>query len=93
MRDAAAGRDVDGVGALLEPTALTATRRAGSLDDAAGAVADSQSAARAASISPGWDVSALANNDAYPLLDRLGDLIRTGPTGTNVGDLQVFLLA
>ncbi|MFN7982220.1 MAG: MOFRL family protein [Vicinamibacterales bacterium] len=61
--------------------------------DAAGAVADSQSAARAASISPGWDVSALANNDAYPLLDRLGDLIRTGPTGTNVGDLQVFLLA
>lgn len=61
--------------------------------DAAGAVADSHSAARAASNSPGWDTSALANNDAYPLMDRLGDLIRTGPTGTNVGDLQVFLLA
>ena len=25
--------------------------------------------------------------------DALGDLIHTGPTGTNVGDLQVFLLA
>lgn len=36
---------------------------------------------------------ALDENDAYPLLDRLGVLVRTGPTGTNVGDLQVLLLA
>jgi hydroxypyruvate reductase len=35
---------------------------------------------------------ALAENDAYPLLDELGALLRTGPTGTNVGDLQVVLL-
>jgi hydroxypyruvate reductase len=37
--------------------------------------------------------AALAANDSYPLLEQLGALIRTGPTGTNVGDLQVLLLA
>ena len=35
----------------------------------------------------------LANNDAYRFFAALGDLIHTGPTGTNVGDLQVILLA
>lgn len=35
---------------------------------------------------------ALDTNDTYPLLARAGGLIRTGPTGTNVGDLQVLLL-
>jgi glycerate 2-kinase len=35
---------------------------------------------------------ALAANDTLPLLDSLGALVRTGPTGTNVGDLQVLLL-
>ena len=29
---------------------------------------------------------------AYAFFDTLGDLIHTGPTGTNVGDLQVILL-
>jgi glycerate 2-kinase len=37
--------------------------------------------------------AALDANDTYPLLARVGGLIRTGPTGTNVGDLQVLLLA
>ena len=36
--------------------------------------------------------AALGDNDAYPLLDEMGALVRTGPTGTNVGDLQVLLL-
>ena len=31
--------------------------------------------------------------DTLLIFDALGDLIRTGPSGTNVGDLQVFLLA
>ena len=35
--------------------------------------------------------AALADNDAYRALDRIGALIRTGPTGTNVGDLTVLL--
>ena len=34
---------------------------------------------------------ALADNDAYPFFERLGDLIVTGPTGTNVGDIQILL--
>jgi hydroxypyruvate reductase len=33
----------------------------------------------------------LAENDAYACLDAIGDLIKTGPTGTNVGDLQVVM--
>ena len=32
--------------------------------------------------------ASLADNDAYAFFDALGDLIHTGPTGTNVGDLQ-----
>lgn len=33
----------------------------------------------------------LENNDAYPLLEEMGALIMTGPTGTNVNDLYVVL--
>jgi glycerate-2-kinase len=33
----------------------------------------------------------LSRNDAYRYFDALGDLIRSGPTGTNVNDL-VFLV-
>jgi hydroxypyruvate reductase len=35
----------------------------------------------------------LSANNAYAFFDALGDHIHTGPTGTNVGDLQVILLA
>jgi glycerate-2-kinase len=34
----------------------------------------------------------LANNDSYRLFDSLGDLIKTGPTGTNVADVQIVLV-
>jgi glycerate-2-kinase len=34
----------------------------------------------------------LRRNDSYGFFERLGDLIVTGPTGTNVGDMQVLLL-
>jgi glycerate-2-kinase len=34
----------------------------------------------------------LADNDAYELHRRLGTLTRTGPTDTNVGDLQISLV-
>ena len=33
----------------------------------------------------------LARNDSYAFFDRLGDLIRTGPTGTNVADVIIAL--
>jgi glycerate-2-kinase len=61
--------------------------------DAAGAIADTTTLDRIDSAALPSVSAALDRNNAYPLLDALGDLIRTGPTGTNVGDLQVFLLA
>lgn len=35
---------------------------------------------------------ALARNDSHPFFEGLGDLIVSGPTGTNVGDVQVVLI-
>ena len=34
----------------------------------------------------------LTNNHAYPILDEIGALVRTGPTGTNVMDVVGFLV-
>jgi glycerate 2-kinase len=59
--------------------------------DAAGAVADGATVARAES--SGMNAARyLANNDSYRLFDLLGDLIKTGPTGTNVADVQIVLV-
>lgn len=59
--------------------------------DAAGAVVTGESAWRAESL--GLDATgSLSRNDAYPFFEMMGDLIRCGPTGTNVNDL-VFLIA
>jgi len=33
----------------------------------------------------------LQNNNAYPFFESLGDLIKTGPTGTNVMDIHLLL--
>ena len=35
----------------------------------------------------------LADHDSYGLFDALGDLVRTGPTLTNVNDLRAVLIA
>jgi hydroxypyruvate reductase len=59
--------------------------------DAAGAVADGQTIARARALGLSA-TECLARNDSYAFFDRLGDLIRTGPTNTNVNDLT-FILA
>ena len=59
--------------------------------DAAGAVVTGESAQRAGTL--GLDAADyLARNDAYPFFESLGDLLKTGPTGTNVNDL-IFLMA
>jgi hydroxypyruvate reductase len=34
----------------------------------------------------------LANDDAYPFLREVGDLVVTGPTGTNVCDIVLALV-
>lgn len=59
--------------------------------DAAGAVADGLSVSRGAHI--GCDaVVALERNDSHSFFAREGGIIRTGPTGTNVMDVQVVLI-
>jgi hydroxypyruvate reductase len=58
--------------------------------DAAGAIVDSSTLARARAA--GLDPREfLEDNNTYVFFERLGDLIKTGPTATNVGDLQVIL--
>ena len=58
--------------------------------DAAGAFVDGTTLERAEAV--GLDAArSLASNDSYTFFDRLGDLIRTGPTNTNVNDLYVLL--
>ncbi|MEW6319841.1 MAG: DUF4147 domain-containing protein [Acidobacteriota bacterium] len=61
--------------------------------DAAGALVDSTSLARAAARGLAPPDRALDDNDAYPWLSALGDVVRTGPTDTNVGDLQILVRA
>jgi glycerate 2-kinase len=60
--------------------------------DAAGGVVDSTTVTRAVAAGFGSPEDYLADNNSYVLLDGLGDLIRTGPTDTNVGDLQIILV-
>jgi len=59
--------------------------------DAAGAIADGETVKRAlaAGLKP---KAALDGNDAYPFFERLGDLIITGPTRTNVMDVRLVLV-
>ena len=56
--------------------------------DAAGAIADGTTLARSNLNA----ASFLANNDSYRFFDSVGDLIKTGPTGTNVADVQIVLV-
>jgi len=60
--------------------------------DAAGAVADTTTLARAAAAGLAEPEAYLRENDAYAFFEALGDLILTGPTGTNVGDIQIALV-
>jgi hydroxypyruvate reductase len=59
--------------------------------EAAGAVVTGETRRRSREL--GMDCeSTLARNDAYSLLRALDDLIVSGPTGTNVSDIQVLLV-
>ncbi len=59
--------------------------------EAAGGVADDRSAERAAALGLPPIAAFLEENDAHAFFAALGDLIVTGPTGTNVADLVVLL--
>lgn len=59
--------------------------------DADGAVADWQTISRAREL--GLNAREyLANNDSYHFFERLNSLFITGPTGTNVMDIQIVLI-
>jgi hydroxypyruvate reductase len=60
-------------------------------EDNAGAHADGTTASRLrkAGIDP---LAALANNDAYSAFAAIGDLVMTGPTGTNVNDFRAIVV-
>lgn len=61
-------------------------------EDAAGALVtpDTLARARAAGLDPR---AVLAGHDSYSLFSALGDLIKTGPTLTNVNDCRAVLIA
>jgi glycerate-2-kinase len=59
--------------------------------DAAGAVVDGHTVARAQRLSVDLK-GALKRHNTYPALKRLHQLIVTGPTGTNVNDLYLLLV-
>lgn len=60
--------------------------------DAAGAIADNTTVARSLKFGARFLAESLDNNDSYHFFKRLGDLIITGPTGTNVMDLHIILI-
>jgi glycerate 2-kinase len=61
--------------------------------DAAGALAEETTLDRARSTGLESPARFLDDNNAHAFFTATGDLIHTGPTDTNVGDLQVMLLA
>ena len=58
--------------------------------DAAGAIVDGMTAENLDALGLSCE-DALMNNDSYHALDKIGCLIRTGATGTNVNDIAVIL--
>jgi len=58
--------------------------------DAAGAIADGKTLVRATKMGLTPE-KYLAENDSYHFFSKLGDLIFTGPTGTNVNDVSVIV--
>jgi hydroxypyruvate reductase len=61
------------------------------MSEAAGGVVDQESLARAAALGVAPPAAFLGASDSRGFLAALGDLIVTGPTGTNVVDLTVLM--
>jgi hydroxypyruvate reductase len=88
----AMARELDLLGATVA-AASVGTDGVDGPTDAAGAIVDSRTLARAEAADIGPPERALEEHNSYVFFDGLNDLIRTGPTGTNAGDLQVILVA
>ena len=61
------------------------------MTDAAGAIVDGDTIKRARELglNPEWY---LHNNDSYNFFSQTDSLLKTGPTGTNVMDIQIILI-
>ncbi|MBS7607287.1 glycerate kinase [Candidatus Bathyarchaeota archaeon] len=59
--------------------------------DAAGAIVDGSTIARSKAMGLNAE-EYLRNNDSYSFFKQLGDLIYTGPTGTNVNDVSILVV-
>ena len=80
---------------ISEMPCLVASLATDGLDgptDSAGAIVDGASEEKMAGLKLSID-AALKKNDSYPLFEKVGDLLITGPTGTNVNDLALILVA
>ena len=83
-------RDTPGIAAVAADTDGT-DGGMGNPDDPAGAFIDDTTLARAAKL--GLDPAAfLAENDSTGFFERLGDLLRPGPTYTNVNDFRAIFV-
>lgn len=97
----------EGVGGRNQELALAAVRKLSGFDgvalaslstdgvdgptDAAGAIVDGDTLTQATKL--GLDPEEyLRENDSYRFFSKLGDLIVTGPTGTNVNDISVVII-
>jgi hydroxypyruvate reductase len=98
--DGRGGRNQEIAVAAVEPLARCpaeavlaslATDGVDGASDAAGGIVDGASAARARALGLAPAAAFLAASDSSGFLAPLGDLIMTGPTGTNVVDLTVLL--
>jgi glycerate 2-kinase len=84
----AAATALDGLGDAV--MASVGTDGIDGFTDAAGAFADSTTITRGKE--KGLDAQKyLDNNNSYEYFSHIGDLIKTGPTGTNVMDIQVLI--
>lgn len=84
---------VDLLGAASWPAALISIGTDG-IDgptDAAGAIVDTSTAQRARALALDDPRAYLERNDSHAFFAALGDLVRPGPSDTNVGDIQVLL--
>lgn len=85
----AAAMDIDGMDNVV---ALSAgTDGTDGPTDAAGAIADGETIARASQLKLDT-LKYLQNNDSYHYFEKLSDLIKTGPTNTNVMDIRIILI-
>ena len=83
-----AARGIEGLDNVV--IASVATDGTDGTTDAAGGIVDGETLMRLGE--KGIDVEeALDNNDSYHALEAAGDLLNTGPTGTNVNDLIIVL--